>query len=79
MAPKADTRWAMVGAGAALVGTCYGLARFAYGLFAPEFGAEFAITPTVAIVWTCWAPPASSARSAVTSSDEPASAGPGSF
>lgn len=41
-------RWAMVGAGAALIGTCYGLARFAYGLFAPEFEAEFAISSTVA-------------------------------
>lgn len=41
-------RWAMVGAGAALIGTCYGLARFAYGLFAPEFQAEFAISSTIA-------------------------------
>ena len=37
----------MVGAGAALIGTCYGLARFAYGLFAPEFEAEFAISSAV--------------------------------
>lgn len=37
----------MVGAGAALIGTCYGLARFAYGLFSPEFEAEFAISSAV--------------------------------
>lgn len=37
----------MVGAGAALIGTCYGLARFAYGLFLPEFRAEFAISSAV--------------------------------
>lgn len=40
-------QWAMVGAGAALVGTCYGLARFAYGLFAPEFTQDFAIDSAV--------------------------------
>lgn len=40
-------RWTMVGAGAALIGTCYGLARFAYGLFAPEFQTEFVISSTV--------------------------------
>lgn len=40
-------RWAMVGAGAGLIGTCYGLARFAYGLFAPEFAREFTIGPTL--------------------------------
>ncbi len=47
--PGAGTgaRWGMVGAGAALVGTCYGLARFAYGLFLPEFRAEFAISSAV--------------------------------
>lgn len=44
----AGARWAMVGAGAALIGTCYGLARFAYGLFLPEFRAEFAISSAVA-------------------------------
>lgn len=37
----------MVGAGAALVGTCYGLARFAYGLFLPELSTEFALGSTV--------------------------------
>ncbi|GGL10437.1 MFS transporter [Mangrovihabitans endophyticus] len=47
-APSASgPRWAMVGAGAALIGTCYGLARFAYGLFAPDFQAEFAIGSTL--------------------------------
>lgn len=39
--------WSMIAAGAALIATCYGLARFAYGLFAPEFRAEFAISSTV--------------------------------
>ena len=39
--------WGMIAAGAALIATCYGLARFAYGLFAPEFRAEFAIGSTV--------------------------------
>lgn len=39
----AEPRWAMIGAGAALIGTCYGLARFAYGLFLPEFSKTFAI------------------------------------
>lgn len=33
----------MIGAGAALIGACYGLARFAYGLFLPEFSKTFAI------------------------------------
>jgi len=37
----------MVGAGAALIGSCYGLARFAYGLFTLEFAREFTINPTV--------------------------------
>lgn len=37
----------MVASGAALIGTCYGLARFAYGLFAPEFAAEFSLDSTV--------------------------------
>lgn len=38
----------MVGAGAALIGSCYGLARFAYGLFLPEFRAEFGIDSSLA-------------------------------
>lgn len=37
----------MVAAGAALIGTCYGLARFAYGLFAPELSREFAMDSTI--------------------------------
>ncbi len=37
----------MVAAGAALIGTCYGLARFAYGLFLPQFRLEFAIDSAV--------------------------------
>ncbi|WP_344499241.1 MFS transporter [Streptomyces enissocaesilis] len=40
-------RWGLVCAGTALIGTCYGFARFAYGLFAPEFQDAFTITPTV--------------------------------
>lgn len=42
-----DARWPMVCAGTALVGSCYGLARFAYGLFAPELMTEFSISSTV--------------------------------
>ncbi|MEO6879330.1 MAG: MFS transporter, partial [Mycobacteriaceae bacterium] len=45
---EVGARWAMVGAGAALIGTCYGLARFAYGLFLPEFRDEFDLDSTVA-------------------------------
>ncbi|SMD24899.1 Predicted arabinose efflux permease, MFS family [Kibdelosporangium aridum] len=40
-------RWALVCAGTALIGTCYGFARFAYGLFAPEFQTQFQISSTV--------------------------------
>ncbi|WP_063758479.1 MFS transporter [Kibdelosporangium aridum] len=40
-------RWALVCAGTALIGTCYGFARFAYGLFAPEFQKQFQISSTV--------------------------------
>lgn len=43
----AGPRWAMIGAGAALIGTCYGLARFAYGLFLPEFSDAFSISSSV--------------------------------
>ena len=42
-----DIRWGLIGAGIALIGTCYGFARFAYGLFAPEFQDSFAITSTM--------------------------------
>lgn len=34
----------LVVAGVALIATCYGLARFAYGLYAPRFAEEFAFT-----------------------------------
>lgn len=37
---------ATVAAGAALVAVCYGFARFAYGLFAPELQAEFDLSDT---------------------------------
>lgn len=37
----------LVLAGTALIGTCYGFARFAYGLFAPQFGEEFALSATL--------------------------------
>lgn len=47
LADPVGARWAMVGAGAGLIGTCYGLARFAYGLFAPEFAREFTIGSTL--------------------------------
>ncbi|MEU9169211.1 MFS transporter [Streptomyces sp. NPDC048420] len=40
-------RWGLVCAGTALIGTCYGFARFAYGLFAPEFQDSFTISSTV--------------------------------
>ncbi|RLP09584.1 MFS transporter [Propionibacterium australiense] len=38
----------LTGAGAALIAVCYGLARFAYGLFVPVFRTEFALDATVA-------------------------------
>ena len=37
----------LIATGAALIATCYGLARFTYGLFSPDFAAEFALTPVV--------------------------------
>ncbi|GAA4415336.1 YbfB/YjiJ family MFS transporter [Georgenia halophila] len=37
----------LVASGTALIATCYGLARFTYGLFSPDFAAEFALTPVV--------------------------------
>ena len=40
-------RWGLVGAGAALVGTTYGLARYAYGLFLPQLDATFDLGPTL--------------------------------
>ena len=35
-------------AGVALIATCYGLARFAYGLFGPAFAEEFALSAGLA-------------------------------
>jgi predicted MFS family arabinose efflux permease len=40
------TVW-LVATGTALIAACYGLARFTYGLFAPDFAAEFALSPVV--------------------------------
>ncbi len=40
-------RWAMVCAGTSLIAVCYGFARFAYGLFAPDFQRDFALGPTI--------------------------------
>lgn len=37
----------VVAAGTALIATTYGLARFTYGLFAPDFAAEFDLSPLV--------------------------------
>lgn len=37
----------LIATGAALIATCYGLARFTYGLFSPDFAVEFALTPFV--------------------------------
>ncbi|BBY87875.1 MFS transporter [Mycolicibacterium tokaiense] len=38
---------ALVTAGTALIASCYGLARFTYGLFSPDFAAEFALSPAM--------------------------------
>lgn len=40
--------WQLTGAGLTLIGVCYGLGRFAYGLFVPVFREEFTLTPAVA-------------------------------
>ncbi|WP_026453337.1 MFS transporter [Saccharomonospora iraqiensis] len=40
--------WALAGAGLALIATCYGLARFAYGLFVPAFRDAFGIGAAMA-------------------------------
>jgi predicted MFS family arabinose efflux permease len=37
----------LVAAGTALIATCYGLARFTYGLFSADFAAEFELSPLV--------------------------------
>lgn len=39
--------WRMTAAGLALVAVCYGLARFAYGLFLPAFRVEFTLDDTL--------------------------------
>ncbi|MCM0622796.1 MFS transporter [Nocardioides bruguierae] len=44
---KVEVGPGMVAAGAALIGICYGFARFSYGLFAPELQAEFDLTGAV--------------------------------
>lgn len=44
-------RWStaqLTGAGLALIAACYGLARFAYGLFVPAFSDEFGLTAATA-------------------------------
>lgn len=38
--------YSVVGAGACLIGCCYGFARFAYGLFSPVFTDTFGLTST---------------------------------
>lgn len=38
--------WMLTGSGLALIAVCYGFARFAYGMFVPEFRSEFALTST---------------------------------
>ncbi|MBM6405283.1 MFS transporter [Phycicoccus sp. CSK15P-2] len=42
--PPTTGRWPLVAAGTALVATCYGLARFAYGLLAPAMGTELGVS-----------------------------------
>jgi predicted MFS family arabinose efflux permease len=37
----------LVAAGTALIASCYGLARFTYGLFSPDFATEFHLSPTM--------------------------------
>ena len=47
----APGRWRtaqLTGAGLALIAACYGLARFAYGLFVPAFSDEFGLTAATA-------------------------------
>lgn len=39
--------WGLTGAGLALVAVCYGMARFAYGLFVPAFREAFALDGTL--------------------------------
>lgn len=37
-------RWRLTASGLALIAVCYGLARFAYGLFVPAFRSDFALS-----------------------------------
>ena len=49
-------RWStaqLTGAGLALIAACYGLARFAYGLFVPAFSDEFGLTAATAGAIAC--------------------------
>ncbi|GAA4914706.1 MFS transporter [Nesterenkonia rhizosphaerae] len=39
--PSPQPWWAIAGTGAAVIAICYGFARYAYGLFVPEFAAAF--------------------------------------
>jgi predicted MFS family arabinose efflux permease len=38
---------ALIAVGTALIASCYGLARFTYGLFSPDFATEFTLSPLV--------------------------------
>ncbi|MDJ1370785.1 MFS transporter [Gulosibacter molinativorax] len=44
---RRETLW-LTGAGLSLIAVCYGLARFAYGLFVPVFRTEFSLDSTTA-------------------------------
>ncbi len=47
MREQVGTRSSLVVAGVALIACCYGLARFAYGLFLPDLTTEFRLTPSL--------------------------------
>lgn len=47
-APDAPSAVRLAAVGTCLVGVCYGLARFAYGLFVPAFREDFDLGPTAA-------------------------------
>lgn len=46
-APPAPRPSRFIAPGVALIAVCYGIARFAYGLFVPAFRAEFALSDTL--------------------------------
>ena len=48
MVATRELRSGLVMSGVALIATCYGLARFAYGLFGPAFADEFALSAGLA-------------------------------